>query len=160
MRKHAVIGVIILAIARSALAATPHKLSNFPEGDRMVYGKLVQAFRKNDTQELAKQRQLLERHFPNSVHLDNAYYLTGMLEFQNGQMGESIRSFNVVADRFSKSNKRPAALFAMAVAYNRLNLKNQALRVWQTVIEEYPGSPDAERAKMHIRMAKVGPGKS
>lgn len=160
MRKHAVIGVFILTIAQSAMAATPQKLSSFPEGERLVYGKLVQAFRKSDMQELAKQREILERHFPSSVHLDNAFYLTGMLEFQNGQIGESVRSFSVVTNRFPKSNKRSAALFAKAVAYNRLNLKSQALRVWETVIKEYPGSPDAERAKMHIRMAKLGTVKS
>jgi TolA-binding protein len=160
MRKQVVIGVLTLVMTEFALAATPQKLSQFPEGERLVYGKLVQAFRKNDMPEVMKQRRLLERHYPASVHLDNAYYLMGMLEFQNSQIGESIRSFNVVTNRFPKSNKRPAALFAKGAAYSRLNLRDQALRAWRSLIDQYPGSPDAERAKMQIRMAKMGTAKS
>jgi TolA-binding protein len=141
-----------------AFAAVPKKLNAFSEGDRMVYTRLVEAYRKNDLAEVQRQRRTLEKNYPQSVHLDNAYYLTGMLEYQNQYLGEAVRSFNTVTDRFPKSNKRPAALFGLAMSYKRLNLHSQALHVFNELAKEYPGSPESQRAWMHIQMEK-GPSK-
>ncbi len=86
--------LITAFVAQSALAAVPKKMNAFTEGDRVVYTRLVEAYRKNNLAEVQKQRALLEKNYPASVHLDNAYYLTGMLEFQNQYLGEAVRSFN------------------------------------------------------------------
>ena len=137
-----------------ALAAVPKKLNAFTEGDRMVYTRLVEAYRKQNLAEVQNQRRLLEKNYPQSVHLDNAYYLTGMLEYQNQYLGEAVRSFNTVTDRFPKSNKRPAALFAMAMSYKKLNLNPQAVSVFKRVMKEYPGSPESQRAWMHLQLEK------
>lgn len=155
MKKHTVIALMLSMIVVPTFAATPKKMQAFPEGDRLVYSRLVQAYRKSDLIEVLKQRNILQKNFPKSVHLDNAFYLSGMLEFQNNRIGESVRSFGVVSNSFRKSNKRAAALFAKGVAYQRLNLQPQAKRVWKSVIQDYPGSPEAQRAWMHLRMAKV-----
>lgn len=142
-----------------ALAAVPGKLTSFPEGERLLYSRLVEAFRRNQLSTVVQQRQLLEKNYPKSVHLDNAYYLTGMLEFQNGMYGEAVRDFNKVTDLFPKSNKRPSALFALAATYDRLGLKPQAVRVYQSVIKDYPGSPESQRAWMQLQLEKATPKK-
>lgn len=138
----------------NAQAAVPQRISQFPEGERLVYTRLVEAFHRSQLAEVSRQKQILERNYPNSVHLDNAYYLTGMLEFQNNRFGEAIKSFDVVRDRFEKSNKRPSALFGMAVTYQRLNLIPQAHRVFERIVNEYPGSPESQRAWMQLRLEK------
>ncbi|NJL24232.1 MAG: hypothetical protein HC902_02990 [Calothrix sp. SM1_5_4] len=78
-----------------------------------------------------------------------------MLEFQSGKMGEALKSFGVVRNRFIKSNKRPAAMFAAAATYQKLGLKPQAERLWREIIKEYPGSSESQRAWMHLRVAKL-----
>jgi TolA-binding protein len=152
MLKHSVI--VAFLVSTSAFAALPPPQAVLPEGDRLVYTRVVAAYRKNQLDELLKQRQILERNYPNSVHIDNALYLQGMLEFQKARYGEAIHTFNYVTDHYAKSNKRPAALFAKGVTYERLNLKPLAIKVWETVMKDYPGSPEAQRAHMHLRMAK------
>ena len=141
-------------VSLPTFAAVPSKLNAFSEGDRMVYARLVEAFRKNDLAAVQLHRRALEKNYPQSVHLDNAYYLTGMLEYQNQFLGEAVRSFNTVTDRFPKSNKRPAALFGLAMSYKRLNLNQEAKRVFAIVTREYPGSPESQRAWMHLQMEK------
>lgn len=154
--KRAVILSLILSSASFAFAATPKKLSQFlPEGERLVYGRLVEAYRRGKLQDVARQRQLLERHYPRSVHLDNAYYLNGMMEFQNGRYGEAVKLFDVVKTRFAKSNKRSSAMFAMGVTYDRLGLRPLATKVWDSVMNEYPGSVESQRAWMHLQADKV-----
>lgn len=163
MKKHAVIIRLVYMFAASLLlfsfahGAVPKKLEAFPEGERLVYTRLLEAFRRGQMGDVASQRQLLERNYPASNHLDNAYYLSGMLEFQNGRYGEALKTFNVIRTRFPKSNKRPAALFATAMTYERLNLKPQAQRVLATLIQDYPGSPEAQRAWMQLKVEKQKP---
>lgn len=149
------ISVLALAVSSHvASSAVPKKLNAFSEGDRIVYTRLVDAYRKENLSEVVKQRELLERNYPQSVHLDNAYYLTGMLEFQRELFGEALRSFNTVTSRFPKSNKRPAALFGKAMTYKRLNLTPQAVGVLSSIAKEYPGSPESKRAWIHLQMEK------
>lgn len=156
MKKHLVISSLVLLSGLPALAAVPKKLNAFEEGERLVYTRVVEAFRKNKLAEVVKGRQLLERNYPGSVHLDNAYYMTGMLEFQNNQIGEAVRTFNTVTDRFPQSNKRPAALFGLAMSYQRLGLQPQSLRVMNEITKQYPGSPESQRAWMQLQIAKKG----
>jgi TolA-binding protein len=132
----------------------------FPEGERLVYSKLVEAFHHNDLATVVRERQILERNYPNSVHLDNAYYLNGMVELQHNRLGEAIKTFDVIKEHYVKSNKRPSALFAIGATYQRLNLPVQAHRVFSQVIKEYPGSPESQRAWMQLRVEKAVADKS
>jgi TolA-binding protein len=154
MLKHSVISALLLLSAMAANAAVEKKLSVFPEGERLIYGRVVESYRRNDLTQMLQQRSLLERNYPSSVHLDNAFYLSGMLQFQNSRYGEAVRDFNVVTDKYPKSNKRPSALFAMAMTYERLGLQPQAQRVMGTLIKEYPGSQESQRAWMHLQVEK------
>lgn len=156
MRKRAVIlgAIVTLSSVTSTFAAVPKKLNAFPEGERLIYSRLVDAYRRNQYTQVMQQRQILAKNYPSSVHLDNAYYLSGMMQFQNGRYGEAIREFNIVTDNFPKSNKRPSALFGMAVTYDRLGLKPQAIRVLETLIKEYPGSQESQRAWMQLKLLK------
>ncbi len=154
MRKQSVILTLIFLSGAQLFAAVPKKLSVFPEGERLIYGRLVESYRKSDMAQVIQQRQLLEKNYPRSVHLDNSYYLTGMMQFQNARYGEAIRDFNIVTDKYPKSNKRPGALFAMAITYERLGLQPQAVRVWETIMKDYPGSQESQRAWMHLQMGK------
>ncbi len=156
MKKHLVISSIALLSTVPAMAAIPKKVNAFKDGERLVYTRVVEAYRKNNLSGVVKSRQILEKNYPNSIHLDNAYYLTGMLQFQNQQIGEAVRSFNTVTDRFPQSNKRPAALFALAMSYKRLGLQPLQLRVMNEITKQYPGSPESQRAWMQMKIEKSG----
>jgi len=145
--------VFLLPIAVSA--ATSAKIAQFSEGERLVYTRLVEAFHHSNLSEVVHQRQILERNYPNSIHLDNAYYLNGMVELQNNRLGEALKTFDVVKDHFIMSNKRPSAMFAIGATYQRLNLTPQAHRVFERIISEYPGSPESQRAWMQLRVEKA-----
>jgi TolA-binding protein len=158
MKKHSVMRWALafgsVVICSTTFAAIPTKMSAFPEGERLIYTRLVEAYHHNQLAEVVKQRQILERNYPQSIHIDNAYYLNGMSELQNNRLGEAIKTFDIVKDRFVKSNKRPSALFAIAATYQKLNLPVQAHRVFQRIMSEYPGSPESQRAWMQLRVEK------
>ena len=154
LTKWMVLTVLMLCVSIPASAAVPKKTNAFKEGERLIYTRLVESYRKNNLAELTRQRKLLERNFPKSVHLDNAYYFAGMLEFQNDRLSEALRNFGHVSDRYPASNKRPAALFGKAMAYKRLGLSPQFSKVLNQIIKQYTGSPESQRAWMHLAMEK------
>lgn len=156
MKKQFVMTTAILLSGYQAGAAVPKKINAFEGGERVVYTRVVEAFRKNNLAELIKNRQLLERNYPNSVHLDNAYYLTGMLEFQKQRVGEAVKSFGTVRSRFPQSNKRPAALFGLAMSYRHLGLQPLSQKIMNEILKEYPGSPESQRAWTQIQIDKKG----
>lgn len=135
-----------------AFAATPQKLSQFPEGDRMVYGRLVDAYRKGNLVQVIRQKELLSKYFKSSVFLDRAFYMSGLLQFQHNRFGEALKDLDVVTDKYLLSVKRPSAFFAMAMTYKKLNLNNQAKLILKKVIKEYPSSPEARRAALQLRL--------
>lgn len=156
MKKHFVISAAALIATLDASAAVPKKVNAFEGGERLVYTRVVEAYRKSDLNGVVQNRNLLEKNYPNSVHLDNAYYLTGMLEFQNNRIGEAVRSFGTVRSRFPLSNKRPAALFGLAMSYHKLGLQPIATNIMNEILREYPGSPESQRAWTQLQIDKKG----
>lgn len=156
MKKQLVISTIALLTANFAEAAVPKKMNAFEDGERLVYTRVVEAYRKNDLRNLIANRVLLEKNYPNSVHLDNAYYLSGMMEFHNNRMAEAVKSFGTVRRRFPQSNKRPAALFGLAMSYRKLGLQPIANNIMNEIIREYPGSPESQRAWAQLKIDKKG----
>jgi TolA-binding protein len=156
MKKHFVISVATLLASLDASAAVPKKVNPFEGGERLVYTRVVEAYRKSDLNSVIQNRNLLEKNYPNSVHLDNAYYLTGMLQFQDNRVGEAVKSFGTVRSRFPQSNKRPAALFGLAMSYRKLGLQSLANNIMNEISREYPGSPESQRAMMQLQIDKKG----
>jgi TolA-binding protein len=156
MKKRLVINVLMTALtctfSFSTWAAIPSMQKSFPEGERLIYTRLVDAYHHGRVQEVEQLRQNLEKNYPGSIHLDNAYNMVGTLQFQEGRYGEAIQTFQAVRARFPKSNKRPAALFATAMAYDRLKLPVQSKRVLTELSTEYPGSPEALRGQMFMKL--------
>lgn len=145
--------IVLLGTTFSAHAAVPQKLNAFTEGERLLYTRVVEAYRKGNLTETLKQRDLLARNYARSVHLDNAYYLSGVLQFQNNRLAEAVRDFGVVEKNYPKSNKRPAAMFAKAMTYEKLGLPAQSKRLMQLIVKEYPGSQESQRAWMQLKLA-------
>jgi TolA-binding protein len=141
----------------AALAAIPTKpMQQFPEGEKLVYQRLIDAYHHNNLNDVEKARQTLERNYPSSIYLDSAYYFSGMTEVQHNHYGEALKDFDVVQQKYAKGKKRPSALFAIGAVYQKLNLPVQAYRVFQRLQKDYPGSPESMRAWMQLRVSKSG----
>lgn len=145
-----------LLVSSSVFAAKPTSLQkSFPEGEKLIFSKLVDSYNKRDLIDVIEQEKLLSKNFPNSVQRDNALYLRGYLELQKGRYGEALKAFGRLDDKRPYSIKRPPALFAMGVTYKKLDLPRQADSVFSRLIQSYPGSPEAKRANLERRLLRA-----
>lgn len=158
--------IIAIQMVVSAANAAPQPLKEspkkqalgkaLPEGEKAIYLRVVDAYRRGHVPETYKFRDLMLKHYPNSIYLDNAFYLTGLLDYQRGRMAEAVANFGDIIRRFPKSNKRAAAIYAKSQAYSKLNLPSLSRQLLEQVLDEYPGSPESQRAAMdlHLREGK------
>lgn len=123
-----------------------------PEGEKAIYLRLIESYRKGDVQATYKFRDLMLKNYGSSIYADNALYLSGLLDYQRGRIAEAVHNFGELAKRYPNGNKRPAALYAKSVAYSKLNLPQLSKQILEEITRVYPGSPESQRAWMDLRL--------
>ncbi len=78
---------------------------------------------------------------------------------QKGYLPEALHTFDIVDKQFPLSNKRAGSLFAKGIVLRKLNMDSTAQNVFKRLLQNYPGSVEATRAKAELRLMKV-PGSS
>ncbi len=119
-----------------------------------LYEELVRAYERNDELTFQSRLQGMISSFPRSLLADDALYLAGMMSFSNRQYARAIKYFARILTEYPRSNRARAALFAKAAAYRKMNLQPQAVGVFKEVKSTYPGSPEAKRADVELRIIK------
>ncbi len=117
-----------------------------------IYHKVVEKYQQNDEAALGAYANLLLKTHPRSIYCDNALYLQGMLAFSQKKFSESLSSFQKVLALYPMSNKAVSALFAKGVVFKKMNLNKEAVRILAQVVNQYPGSPESERAQVELKL--------
>ncbi len=158
--KIALVSSIALLAVNSFAAVTPFASSSkrqilgsaFPEGEKAIYLRILEAYRKGSVEETTKFKDLMLKNYSRSIYADNAIYLSGLVNFQRGRTAEAIENFGELIKKYPNGNKRPAAMYAKSVAYSKLNLRNLAKKILEDITARYPGSPESQRAWIDLRL--------
>ena len=100
----------------------------------------------------ATAQDLLSR-YPEAEVGDDAQFLAGDTYFLQGLFANALYEYDTVVVRYPKGNKAPEALLKEAECYERLNLKEDALKVLGRLIRTYPDTPESVQARE--RMARL-----
>lgn len=130
-------------------ASTPGRM--FPEGENLIYVRVLEAYRKGNIAELERASNTLIKFFPNSIFADNSYYLAGLLDLEQNRLGGALRHFSELERKYPKGNKRPAAMLGKSAVYERLDLLPQAESVLKSLIQTYPATPEGARAQLELK---------
>lgn len=115
-----------------------------------LYAEIIKSYRIQNLAAVEFYKNELIKRYPNSIHIDNAIYLTGTLFFKKNDYAQSLKFFQQIITHYSGSNKRPAALLMKARAYSALNLKDLAIKTLKYLRKEYPGSPEFFQADAEL----------
>jgi tol-pal system protein YbgF len=111
------------------------------------YEQSLQAFKDGDLEGARKQfKDFLHRH-PDSKLAGNAQYWLGECYYGAKDYEQAIEAFDRVHRSYPGSTKEPAALLKKAFAYVALNDHRHASSALKQVVEAYPKSPEAMKAK-------------
>lgn len=156
----ATVFIFCCVVASSSQAAVPKKSDSvqaakqFPEGEEILYTRILEQYRKGNIEELQKLANKLTKLFPHSVYCDNALYFTGLAMIEKGIYGPAIKLFDRIEEQYPLGNKRVAAIYAKSAIYKKLNLPQLSQMMLEKVVRVYPGTPEALRAQMELKQLK------
>jgi TolA-binding protein len=129
-------------------------------GEHFLYSKIIDTYRSKNKEELERTQQLLLKSYPESVFADNAIYLAGLLAFEQRDYKAALKHFDKLLKEYPRSNKAVAALFAKASVEKRLGRASDAKRGFIRVRDLYPGSPEATRVSVELKLLESASVKS
>lgn len=106
--------------------------------------------RKNYKAAIARFKEFLKKH-PQSEYADNAQYWIGESHYALREFDQAILEFDVVRRRYPKGDKVPAALLKQGFAFAELGDKVDARLILQELVDRYPQSPEAGKAKQKLK---------
>lgn len=95
-------------------------------------------------------KDFLKRH-PKSNLADNAQYWIGESHYGLREFDQAIIEFDAVRRRYPQGEKVPAALLKQGYAFAELGEKLNARLLLQEVVEKYPDTPEAGKAKLRLK---------
>ena len=99
---------------------------------------------------ISRFKEFLKKH-PKSNLADNAQYWIGESHYGLREFDQAIIEFDAVRRRYPQGDKVPAALLKQGYAFAELGEKVNARLLLQEVMEKFPETPEAARAKMRLK---------
>lgn len=94
-------------------------------------------------------KEFLARH-PDHKYADNAYYWLGEVYLVEDDPKNAVIAFSTGIKKFPQGAKASANLLKMGVAFKRMNQMKHAESSWNKLVNDFPTSPEAEKAKTYL----------
>jgi tol-pal system protein YbgF len=95
--------------------------------------------------------------YPDNAAVEDAQYWLGESFYGVKEYDQAILEFDGVRRRFPKGEKVPAALLKQGLAFAELNDKLDARLILQELVERFPDSEEAARAKQRLKTLDASP---
>jgi TolA-binding protein len=79
--------------------------------------------------------------------LDEAAFYRGESYFKLKQYKKAIVEYSKFPEKFTHSSRMPEALYKIGLSFEALGMKEDAKGFYQELVEKYPKSPEAKKAK-------------
>ncbi len=105
--------------------------------------------------------ELYLKKYPKGELVENAYYNLGQAQASRDKWKEASIAYANILEKFPKSSQTPAVRLNYALAILKLpgSHKKEAIRYLQSILKDYPKSPQAKLAKTHLQRLKPKPKK-
>lgn len=110
-----------------------------------------QAMEKRDYRLAISRFKEFLKKYPKSNLADNAQYWIGESHYGLREFDQAIIEFDAVRRRYPQGEKVPAALLKQGYAFAELGEKVNARLLLQEVMEKFPETPEAAKAKMRLK---------
>lgn len=139
--------------AETAVASPTPKIEIQQEQDpeKTLYNTTLQLYKEGKYEAARKEAQNFVAKYPKSDLADNSLFLVGETYLAEKRYKEAIESYQQVMDRYPKGNKVASALSRQASAFQHLGDKTAAKILYERLIEDYPGTPQAQIAEKELK---------
>jgi TolA-binding protein len=121
-------------------------------GEAKLFGTFLSA---HNSRRIAKSNRafyLLEKAYPNSPLLAEALYLRGKRSLESKAYKVALRQMNQIIEQFPSHSRARSAMLAKSVIYRRLKLMKPSVSVLKELMNKYPKTEEAKKAKAHLAL--------
>lgn len=136
------------------IQVAPVSAQDLKLSERDLYAELLGAYDKNNQMAFSRYYSAFMKKYSKGVLADDAVYLSALLNLSNRDYGTALKEFNKVITKYPSSNKKVSAMFGKGMALKKMNLNEQAVVALNQVNKQFPGSPEAMRAQVELKMIK------
>lgn len=119
-----------------------------------LYLKALDAFKGGDMPAAREIFTKFLEQYPQHDLAANAYYWTGETYYSEKNFEPAILAFQEVIKNFPTKEKVPAAMLKQAMAFNAINDQKSAKYVLKKLVETFPKSDEAGRARELLKDGK------
>ncbi len=91
------------------------------------------------------------RRWPNDPKAAEAGFRAGQLLFDQERFRDALLAFGRVAEAFPKSDRAPSSMLGAAESMLKLEMKDDAISVLRQLVERYPRSEAAAKARARLK---------
>lgn len=135
----------------SAANAQAQEASQTPEA---LYQKGMDSYRAGDYPTARETFTKFLELYPKNDLAANARYWVGETYYSEKKYEQAILEFQNVIKNFPGKEKVPAAMLKQAISFGEINDAKSARYVLRKLIEDYPASDEAKRAKEKLKELK------
>lgn len=120
-------------------------------GDTAAYDAALELFRATRYSDAGTAFARFVEQYPNSALAANAQYWLGNAWFAQRDCTKAIEAQSQLITRYPTSDKVPDALLSIATCQQELGNRQGAVRTMEGLIEKYPSSPAADKARERLK---------
>lgn len=143
-------------VATPAPAATPSASAASSEDPQVHYQRAQKDYAAGEFTKAKGEFEDHLRQWPGSETASNALFWKAKCNLKLNDYRGAIGDFEQLRREYSSSTKVPFAMHNQAVAHSNLGETQQAQKLLEEVIANYPASPAAEQAKLDLQKLKGG----
>ena len=125
--------------------------SNSGGSPREVYDRAVDQFNQAEYADALSSLNEFVLTGPEPDYMDNALFWMGECLYGLGRYTEALGFFQRVVSEYPDGNKVPDSLLKEALTYERLENDSRAREILATLVETYPTTDAADRARQRLR---------
>ena len=128
--------------------------------DYALYQKgLILTYQEKDAEAKAQFDKVIAQ-FPTSRYADDALFQSANIDLERGNYQLAIRSYTKLIKDKPKSYLVPVSLQKRALAYNNIQVYEEAIRDYRRILSEFPDAPAAKDALLGLRSTLENAGRA
>jgi TolA-binding protein len=128
--------------------------------DYALYQKgLILTYQERDTEAKIQFDKVIAQ-FPTSRYADDALFQSANIDLEKGNYQAAIRSYTRLIKDKPRSYLVPATLLKRALAYNNIQVFEEAIRDYKRILNEFPDAPAAKEAVLGLQTTLEAAGRS
>ena len=119
-----------------------------------LYADVLDRYQSGNKKSFLMSSNMYLQRFPRADRKDDVLYMRGLNFLAEKSYGEALISLNQILREHPTGRKSPAALFAKGIVFKRMNLPEASRSSLIKIKQDYPGSPEAQRASVELKLIK------